>query len=55
MLDEAKILALTENDNHKHTGVPSGYFETITLFVQTDGRDNAAVVQSGKTCSGDIN
>ena len=55
VMDEAKILALTESDTHKWTGVPTGYFETVVLFVQRDGRDGAAVIQSGKTRTDDTN
>ena len=55
VMDEAKILALTESDTHKRTGVTAGYFETVALFMQRGGLDDAAVIQSGKTCADDIN
>ena len=55
VMDEAKILALTESDTHKWTDATAGYFETVVLFVQRNGLDDAAVIQSDKTCADGIN
>ena len=55
VMDEARILALTESVTRKWTGVAAGYFETVIVFVQMNGLDDAAVIQSGAACTDDIN
>ena len=53
-MDEAKIMAQVESETHKWTGVAVRSWQDIVMFVQRDGRDGAAVMQSGDTCIDDI-
>ena len=51
VMGEARTLALAESETHKWTGVATGYFETVVVFVQKNGLDDAAVIQSGANAS----
>ena len=55
VMDEAKILALAGSETHKWTGVATGHFERVVVFVQISGLDDAVVIQSGTACAGDAN
>ena len=55
VMDEARILALAGSETHKWTGVATGYFEIIAVFVQRSGLDDAVAIQSGAACADDAN